>query len=330
MNSVFTPAQARIPIGTVVIAGRSYEVAINAEWAKFIESLTTATNANTIYGINGRNGVDGPAVGIMASGSDSEVEFIPGPQGIPGRQGEPGPALFMLADDNGGGSDMVIPFTSPAEGRFVPLSSKDASGGVPGMTLFNLNLRNVANTFTSFLTNAATAVRTWTMPDKDGTVAMTSDVALRALLAGDSAQAFATSTLTASDQVTATKTYTTAPALRATATTTALGASFASTNSNASQFLVGYSGSSGDPAPAIFWRSGAALRLGTATDYLATGFTLRASLDASGLAVVAGFGCNGKTAQTAVTVNAACTDLPTVIALTNQLRAALIANGITS
>lgn len=41
-----------------------------------------------------------------------------------------------------------------------------------------------------------------------------------------------------------------------------------------------------------------------------------------------GFGCNGKTAQTAVTVNAACTDLATAVALVNQIRAALIANGI--
>jgi hypothetical protein len=55
-------------------------------------------------------------------------------------------------------------------------ANKDASGGYAGLTLFKLNLRNAANTFTSFLTNAATAARTWTMPDKDGTVAMTSDI----------------------------------------------------------------------------------------------------------------------------------------------------------
>lgn len=55
-------------------------------------------------------------------------------------------------------------------------ANKDASGGYPGLTLFRLNLRNAANTFTSFLTNAATAVRTWTLPDKDGTVALLSDI----------------------------------------------------------------------------------------------------------------------------------------------------------
>jgi hypothetical protein len=40
------------------------------------------------------------------------------------------------------------------------------------------------------------------------------------------------------------------------------------------------------------------------------------------------FACNAATPQASATVNAASTDLPTVIALCNQLRAALVANGI--
>lgn len=55
-------------------------------------------------------------------------------------------------------------------------AAKDASGGFPGLTLFKLNLKNAANTFTNFITNATTAARTWIMPDKDGTVAMLSDI----------------------------------------------------------------------------------------------------------------------------------------------------------
>lgn len=54
-------------------------------------------------------------------------------------------------------------------------SNKDASGGYAGLTLHKLNLRNAADTFTSFLTNAATAARTWTLPDYDGTISMLSD-----------------------------------------------------------------------------------------------------------------------------------------------------------
>ena len=55
-------------------------------------------------------------------------------------------------------------------------SKKDASGGYAGLTLLKLNLKNAANTITNFFTTAATVARTWTMPDKDGTVAMISDI----------------------------------------------------------------------------------------------------------------------------------------------------------
>ena len=42
--------------------------------------------------------------------------------------------------------------------------------------MFKINFKNVLNTFTSFFTNSNTAARTYTFPDKDGTVAMTSDL----------------------------------------------------------------------------------------------------------------------------------------------------------
>ena len=56
------------------------------------------------------------------------------------------------------------------------LTGKDATGGYAGLTLFRLNLKNAANTITSWFTTAATAARTWTLPDKDGTVALTIDI----------------------------------------------------------------------------------------------------------------------------------------------------------
>lgn len=55
-------------------------------------------------------------------------------------------------------------------------ANKDARGGFAGLTLFKLNLKNALGTVTSWFTTAATAARTWTLPDKDGTVAMTSDI----------------------------------------------------------------------------------------------------------------------------------------------------------
>jgi len=51
-------------------------------------------------------------------------------------------------------------------------------------------------------------------------------------------------------------------------------------------------------------------------------------LNVASLYSAGGFGCNGQAPQTEYTVNAAATDLDTVVALCNQLRAALIANGI--
>lgn len=72
----------------------------------------------------------------------------------------------------------------------------------------------------------------------------------------------------------------------------------------------------------------ASRNIANTTINLATQNTLRAALGATGLRVVAGFGCNGKTPQAAVTVNAAATDAASTQALVNQLRALLVANGI--
>lgn len=103
----------------------------------------------------------------------------------------------------------------------------------------------------------------------------------------------------------------------------------ATTNGDNTQYLVSYSGSSADPSPAIWWRSGAALRFALVTNgTTAAGFTQLATLASAGLSLSTGFGCNAKAPQAAVAVDAAATDLSTVINLCNQLRAALIANGI--
>lgn len=55
-------------------------------------------------------------------------------------------------------------------------ANKDATGGYAGLTLFKINFKNVANTFTSFFTNANTAARTYTFADRDGTVADDTDI----------------------------------------------------------------------------------------------------------------------------------------------------------
>lgn len=60
---------------------------------------------------------------------------------------------------------------------------KDVTGGLVGMTLYKINFKNAANTFTSFFTNANTAARTYTFQDRDGTIADNTDLALKAPLA---------------------------------------------------------------------------------------------------------------------------------------------------
>ncbi|OGC00152.1 hypothetical protein A2V82_16585 [candidate division KSB1 bacterium RBG_16_48_16] len=68
--------------------------------------------------------------------------------------------------------------TLNANVAYVPedQASKDASGGYAGLTALKLNLKNVLGTIINFFSTSSTAARTWTMPDKDGTVAMTSDI----------------------------------------------------------------------------------------------------------------------------------------------------------
>ncbi len=55
-------------------------------------------------------------------------------------------------------------------------TNKDATGGYAGLTLFKINFKNAANTFTSFFTNTNTASHSYTFPDKDITVAGLVDI----------------------------------------------------------------------------------------------------------------------------------------------------------
>jgi len=65
----------------------------------------------------------------------------------------------------------------------VYTTNKDVTGGVAGLTLFKINFKNAADTFTNFLTNATTAARTYTFQDRDGTIADNTDLALKANIA---------------------------------------------------------------------------------------------------------------------------------------------------
>ena len=69
----------------------------------------------------------------------------------------------------------------------VHLSGNETISGIKTFLTGMLGLRNVANTFTSFFLNTNTAARTYTLPDKSGTVAMTSDVPTTGYISGGTA-----------------------------------------------------------------------------------------------------------------------------------------------
>jgi len=57
------------------------------------------------------------------------------------------------------------------------VADKDANNGYVGLTGYKINFKNALNSFTSTLANTNTAARSYVFPDKDGTVALMSDLA---------------------------------------------------------------------------------------------------------------------------------------------------------
>lgn len=162
------PPPTRIALGTLQVGAQKIELFLSPEWARYFESLNNQVLAN------GAALEQSAALPALLADSMDAPDLFPSPPGPPGMQGDPGLALFMLQDDTRDEPLLVPP---SVDGVYVPLNSKDASGGVPGLTQLKLNLKNAAGTITSWFTTAATAARTWTMPDKSGTVAVLDDFA---------------------------------------------------------------------------------------------------------------------------------------------------------
>lgn len=95
------------------------------------------------------------------------------------------------------------------------VASKDASGGIVGLTALKINFLNALGTFVSFLTNANTAARTYTFQDRDGIIADDTDLALKANLVSPS---FTTPTLGVASATTINKVTFTTPATGSTIT----------------------------------------------------------------------------------------------------------------
>lgn len=82
-----------------------------------------------------------------------------------------------LANLQGGTAGQYYHLTSAQAAAVEYTTNKNAASGYAGLgATFALQLKNAAGTFTSTLSNTATAARAWLMQDKDGTVAYTTDV----------------------------------------------------------------------------------------------------------------------------------------------------------
>jgi len=122
-------------------------------------------------------GSGGEPVFVNAGGTALESKSIADAMtalGLPTLAGNGGEPVFVNAGETALETKSIAD-TMTALGA-ESSSKKDASGGYAGLTLLKINFKNALNTITSFFTNANTAARTYTFPDKDGTVAMTSDL----------------------------------------------------------------------------------------------------------------------------------------------------------
>jgi hypothetical protein len=132
------PPPTRIAIGTVEIAGKTYEVYASTEWSRYFQQL----NAQTISNASAVNASQ-PHTALLNDATGAPDVF-PGPSGPPGGQGDPGLALFMLQDDPGDQGFLVPPCTDaafaspPAIGNAVPATARFTTLTVTaGLAAFN-------------------------------------------------------------------------------------------------------------------------------------------------------------------------------------------------
>jgi hypothetical protein len=149
---------------------------LNAMDNTFVAGGLGIASATILGGIKVGSGLVIDATGILSS-SGSTVNTVAGRSPTSGN-------VALVKDDISLGnvdntSDVSKP-VSTAQSNALALkeiaSNKDATGGYAGLTAYKLNLRNAANTITSFFQNSNTVARNYTLPDKDGVIATIADI----------------------------------------------------------------------------------------------------------------------------------------------------------
>jgi|GEM_PF-1096098 len=178
------------------------ETRIPVNYSKIVYVNDINPNSATIFDLNNPPTVNDNTLKIDVNnlyvGIDASTwVYITSPAGYITKTLTSGTSNFYLGGtviDAGGTKTSAIERTgtvggamATASNHFVTKAQHDTKGDmttnttqtVSGVKTFlagMFGLRNTANTFTSFFASAVTASRTWTWPDKSGTVAMTSDI----------------------------------------------------------------------------------------------------------------------------------------------------------
>ncbi len=94
-----------------------------------------------------------------------------GAAGVPTRLENGTAGQFLMSN----GTTLAPSWTDNGAGDMI-LASTQTNSGVKTFLNGTIGLRNVANTITSFFSNAATVSRTYTLKDASGTLAFTTDI----------------------------------------------------------------------------------------------------------------------------------------------------------
>jgi len=155
--------------------------ATNTQYSGLVSNAThtgdaTGATALTVVRINGVS-MAGLATGILRNTTTTGVPSIAINSDLPVMSATVGGAVptppnntttFLRGDGT---------FAAPSAGAGdMILASSQTNSALKTFLNGTLGLRNIANTFTSLFSNAATVARTYTLKDADGTIAFTSDI----------------------------------------------------------------------------------------------------------------------------------------------------------
>lgn len=154
--------------------------ATNSQYSGLVTNAThtgdaTGATALTVVKINGTS-LAGLATGLLKNTTATGVPSIAVNSDLPVMTATVGGAVptppnntttFLRGDGT---------FATPAGSGDMLLASAQTNSGLKTFLNGTLGIRNIANTFTSLFSTAATAARTWTLKDADGTIAFVSDI----------------------------------------------------------------------------------------------------------------------------------------------------------